>query len=290
MGISTRWGLPLAYTATCLIWGSTYLAIKVGLESFQPFFYAGVRFALATVLAFAVARWQGVSFAGPLRRWWRALAVGVLFIAICNGLIFWAETRLDSGFTALLITANPLWVALLTPLFPGERRLGPRSWAGVAVGLVGSVVIINPTRMEAFALTAALAVLGSVVIWSATSLWVRSFRDSYHPLALTVVQMASGAVILLAASALHGPALAGPVTARAVAALAFLVVFGSLVVFFAYFYLLQHWDAARVASSTYINPVVALFLGAVLLGEAITWNMLLGGAIVLFGVTLVLRR
>jgi len=290
VSVSTRWGLPLAYVAICLIWGSTYLAIKVGLESFQPFFYAGIRYLLATVLAFGVARWRGVSFSGPLRRWWRALVVGVLFIGTCNGLVFWAETRLDSGFTALLITANPLWVALLTPLFPGEGRLGPRGWAGVVVGLAGSVLIINPARMEAFALTAALAVLGSVVIWSATSLWVRGFRDSYHPLALTVVQMASGAVVLLAAAALHGPALAGPVTTRAVAALAFLVVFGSLVAFFAYFYLLQHWDAARVASSTYINPVVALILGALILGEAITWNMLLGGAIVLLGVTLVLRR
>ena len=280
----------MAYGAICLIWGSTYLAIKVGLESFEPLFFAGVRYALATMLALAVVRWQGVSLSGPLRHWWRALVVGVLFIGICNGLVFWAETRLDSGFTALLITANPLWAALLTPFFSGERGLDGRGWLGVGVGLAGSILILNPFRIGAFELVAALGVLGSVVLWSATSLWVRGFRDTYHPLALTVAQMASGAAVLLLASLVQGKALAGPVTWRAGMALAFLVVFGSVVAFLAYFYLLQHWEATRVATSTYINPVVAVALGAVLLEEVITWNMVVGGAVVLLGVTLVLRR
>ena len=245
MSEPSRFRLGVAYAAICVIWGSTYLAIKVGLESFSPLFYAGVRYTLATALGFVVAHASGVTFAGPLRRWLPVAGIGVLLIAVSNGLVFWSETRLDSGFTALLLTTSPLWSALLSPLFPGEP--GPRvlGWVGIVVGFAGTVVMLEPWR--------------------------------------------AGAAVLLAVSLVEGRTMVGPLTARAAASLAYLVVVGSVIAFAAYFYLLQHWGATRVATSTYVNPVVAVVLGALLLREAVTWSMVAGAAVVFAGVTLVLR-
>ncbi len=287
---ASRLSLAAAYGLISFIWGSTYLAIKVGLESFDPFFFAGLRYLLATALAYAWARFRGVGFPGSLRHWLPAFAVGVLFIGVCNGAIFWAETRLDSAYTALLITVNPVWAALLTPLYPGEERLKLSGWVGVILGFVGTTVLLAPWRAVTPELAAALVVVTSALIWAATALGVRRIRERYDPLALTVAQMASGAVVLLAVAAVRGQALVGPITLRAAGALAYLVVFGSLVAFTAYFFLLRHMDATRVASSTYINPVVAMVLGVVLLEEVITWYMGVGIAVVLAGVWLVMRR
>ncbi len=280
--------LGLAYASLCVIWGSTYLAIKVGLASFDPFFYAGLRYLLAVALLLPVALAAGVRFAGPLARWWRPLAVGVLFIGYCNGLVFWSETRLDSGFTALLITATPVWTALLQPLIPGERRLGVLGWLGIVAGLAGSAMLLAPWRIDRVELGAALVVESTVVVWAATSLWVRRIGSTFHPLALTVAQMTAGSAVLLALAGLRGKALVGPVTVPSLAGLGFLVVFGSCVAFGAYFFLLRHWDAARVSSSGFINPAVALFLGWWLLDEQVTVVMVSGAIVVLVGVALVL--
>jgi drug/metabolite transporter (DMT)-like permease len=285
-----RLALPLAYAAICLIWGSTYLAIKVGLESFDPYAFASTRYVLAAAIMYAVARWRGTSFAGPLRRWLPALAVGVMFVGISNGLVFWAETRLDSGFTALLITASPVWTALLAPLLPGERRLRWLGWLGIVLGMAGTVVLLQPWRATRVELAASLAVEVSVVVWVTGSLVVRRIRHDFDPLALTVAQMAGGLPVLLALAATRGSVLVAPVTPRAILALAFLVVFGSCVAFAAYNYLLRHWEASRVASSTYVNPVVAVALGALVLGEAVTGPMVAGAAVVLVGVAIVLHE
>ena len=290
MNDRARVALPLAYAAICLIWGSTYLAIKVGLESFDPFFFAGVRYLTATAIMYAIARWRGVRFGGPLRRWLPAFAVGVMFIGVSNGCVFWAETRLDSGFTALLITASPLWTALLTPLLAGERRLRRVGWLGIMLGLAGTAVLLQPWRANRVELAAALAVEVSVVVWVAGSLLVRRIRHDFDPLALTVAQMAAGTPVLLALAGVRGSALVGPVTPTAVLALAYLVVFGSCVAFAAYNHLLRHWEASRVATSTYINPVVAVALGALILGEPVTGTMVAGAAVVLAGVAIVLHE
>lgn len=286
---ASRAGLAVAYTAICIIWGSTYLAIKVGLATFDPFFYAGLRYLLATAAGLVFVRALGVPLTGPLARWMPAFGVGVLFVAVCNGMVFWAETRLDSGYTALLITANPLWIAFFEVFVPGESRLSGRGWLGLGIGLIGTVLLLEPWRGGRLELGAALVVELSVIIWSATALWVRRIRDRYHPFALTVAQMAAGGAVLLGVAAGRGRSLVGPVSWKALAGLGFLVVFGSLIAFGAYFYLLRHWPASRVATSTYINPVVAVAAGWLLLDERVSALMVVATAVILLGVALVLR-
>jgi len=280
----------VAYTAICIIWGSTYLAIKVGLAAFDPFFYAGLRYLLATAAGWAILRSLKVPLAGPLARWLPAFGVGVLFVGVCNGMVFWAETRLDSGYTALLITANPLWIAFFEVFVPGESRLSWRGWLGLGVGLLGTGLLLEPWRGGRLELGAALVVELSVIIWSATALWVRRIKDRFHPFALSVAQMAAGGAVLLGVAAGRGRALVGPVGWQAVTGLAFLVVFGSLIAFGAYFYLLKHWPASRVATSTYVNPVVAVLAGWLLLGERVSISMIVATGVILAGVALVLRE
>lgn len=287
---ASRTGLAVAYTAICIIWGSTYLAIKVGLAAFDPFFYAGLRYLLATAAGWAILRSLKVPLAGPLARWLPAFGVGVLFVGVCNGMVFWAETRLDSGYTALLITANPLWIAFFEVFVPGESRLSWRGWLGLGVGLLGTGLLLEPWRGGRLELGAALVVELSVIIWSATALWVRRIKDRFHPFALSVAQMAAGGAVLLGVAAGRGRALVGPVGWQAVTGLAFLVVFGSLIAFGAYFYLLKHWPASRVATSTYVNPVVAVLAGWLLLGERVSISMIVATGVILAGVALVLRE
>jgi len=282
--------LGLAFTAISVIWGSTYLAIKVGLESFDPFFYVGLRYLLATPLMAVYCAWRGVRFTGPVRRWLPVFGVGVLFIGVCNGAVFWSETRLDSGYTALLISVSPLSTALLSPLLPGERGLGRGGWLGIVVGFAGTVWLVAPWHAGRFELVAAVVVVLSTLVWAAGALWVRRIRLDFDPLAMTTAQMGAGGVVLLALAAVRGEALVGPVTPRAIAGLVFLAVFGSCVAFGAYFFLLRHWSATRVSTCAYINPVVALALGAILLGEAVTPRMVAATAVILVGVALVLRE
>lgn len=283
----------LAYSLICVVWGSTYLAIKVGLESFTPFWFAAFRYWMAVPLAAIWARREGVRFARPFRELLPAFGVGVLFIAICNGMVFWGETVLDSSYTALLITASPLWTAifsaLLSPLLKGEEKLGARAFMGLGLGLVGSYLLLQPATMVPDNFRAALVVELSAMLWALGALWVRRLRGRYHPLEMTTLQMVSGASFLTLLALVRGDeVLVAPVSLRAAVALSYLVIFGSLVAFGAYFYLLRVWSAARVATSAYVNPVVAVLLGWFLLGEWPSLSTLIGGAVVLSGVALAL--
>ncbi|MCX7894557.1 MAG: EamA family transporter [Thermoanaerobaculum sp.] len=293
--MSARLREGVAFATICLVWGSTYLAIKVGLESFEPLPFAAVRYWVAAPLMGLWARANGVSLRFSPSRLWPAFGVGVLFIGLCNGMVFWAETRLDSAYTALLITASPLWTAVLSALagrwLPEDARLGFRGWVGVLLGFAGSLLLLLPSVTRAAHLAAALVVELSVLVWAVGALWVRHLRHRFHALEMATWQMVSGASFLSLASFLGGmPLLHAPLSGRALAALAYLVVFGSVVAFAAYFYLLRVWPATRVATSAYLNPVVAVGLGGGMLGEKVTPLTILGALLVLLGVSLVLGR
>lgn len=282
-----------AYAVVCLVWGSTYLAIKLGLQSFNPFAFAALRYWLAAPLMAWLASRAGIALRFRWRETWPALGVGVLFIGLCNGMVFWAETRLDSSYTALLITASPVWTALLGTLagavLPGEGNLGVRGWSGIVLGFFGSFLLLRPESAAPANFAAALVVELSVIVWAVGALWVRHLRERYHPLEMATWQMVSGAGVLTVLALARGErVLHGPVTLSAIGSLAYLVVFGSVVAFSAYFFLLRAWPATRVATSAYLNPVVAVVLGWWVLGEWPGPEALAGGALVLVGVSLVL--
>jgi drug/metabolite transporter (DMT)-like permease len=271
----SRLALVSALVAVYLIWGSTYLAIHYAVESMPPFLMAGARWVLAGALLYAWRRAKGD--AAPTWRNWRAAAVvGMLLIVGGNGLVSWAQQFVPSGFTALLIAVVPVWMALLDWLRPGGAAPTPRVWAGVLLGLAGVSLLVGPAALgrvdEAGPLF--LAGVGLILLasfsWANGSLWSRRAPMPKSSLLGAAMQMLAGGLALTALGLLSGEAREvdiPAVSARAWLAWGFLVVFGSIVAYSAYVWLLKVTRAELVATYAFVNPVVAVLLGALLAGE-----------------------
>ena len=274
-----------------MVWGSTYLAIRVLDRSAPPLLSMGARFVVAgTLLAvfLAIRRGPGI-LRVPGRQGASAALVGVLLLAGGNGAVAVAEQAIPSGLAALLVAAVPLWLVCLR-LVTGDipRRL---TVIGTAVGFGGIALLTLPgSRPGGAALWGVLVVLGGTISWSTGSFASQRLRVPSYPFTATAYEMLAGGVALLAAGAVTGEAgrvRLGAMPASGWAALGYLIVFGSLVAFSAYVWLLGHAPLSLTATYAYVNPVVAVLLGALILGEPVTWPVLLGGAIVVAGVGLV---
>ncbi len=283
--------LVAAFAAVYLIWGSTYLAIRFAIESLPPLSMAGVRFAVAGALLLLWARLRGV--ARPTARQVRDSAVvGALLLLGGNGAVVWAEQWVASGLVALLVATVPLWMVLLDWLWAGSVRPTAGVWFGVAWGLVGVALLVSGESLGGVGgrtLAGSFVVLGGSFSWAAGSIYARSARLPAAPRLATALQMLWGGAFLLAAGGLSGEWSAwdpAATTARSALALAYLVVFGSLVAFAAYVWLLQVSTPARVATYAYVNPVVALLLGWAFAGEPLTLRTLGAAAVILSAVVL----
>ena len=272
----------LALLAVYVIWGSTYLAIRIALEGFPPFLMAGVRFVIAGAVLAAVLRARGVSW--PTRRQWRGAAiVGGLLLLGGNGGVVFAEQSVASGLTALAVATVALWSAVFAGLWGHwPRRL---EWVGLGLGFAGVALLNVGGNLRASpAGSAALAV--ATMSWAFGSMWSRHL-DLPHGLMASAAEMLAGGGLLLVASVAvreHAPALH---SARPVWALAYLIVFGSWVGFSAYVYLLRRVRPAVATSYAYVNPVIAILLGLGLGGERIAGNEWVAMPVILAGVALV---
>lgn len=283
----------LAFAAVYVIWGSTYLAIRFAIETVPPFLMAGVRYLIAGAILYAVLRARGAR--RPTRdEWWAATVSGGLMIAGGNGLLSWAEQYVPSGIAALLLATVPLWFVGLAWLGPEREAPAPLELTGLLLGLVGvALLVIGSGDAGTGGLAVvwgALAILVAAGSWAVGSLHHRRARFPGPPLyATAMTMMAGGGVLVLAAIATNEPARfdAGAVSFRSLAAFGYLVVFGSIVGFSAYAWLIKAVRPALVGTYAYVNPVVAVFLGWWLGGEAITAEMTTGAAIVLTSVALV---
>ena len=271
--------------ATWLVWGSTYLAIKFALVSFPPFFQMGTRFLLAGVVLMAWMRWRGAAW--PARRQWRnAWIVGALMLGGGMGGTAYAELTVGSGLVVAFIAVVPLMIAALN-LAWGVRptRL---ELAGIGVGLAGVLMLTqgagfqaSPAGLTASALACITWSLGSVL--SQRSLPLAPGATGFAS------EMICGGVVLMLMSALAAEAPQWPPQPLAVAAWAYLVVFGSLIAFNAYMVLLAHASAGLASSYTFVNPVIAMVLGVAVAGEVVTSFEWLAAGVVLVGVVLMLR-
>jgi drug/metabolite transporter (DMT)-like permease len=273
-----------------LVWGSTYLAIRVVVETLPPLLSAGIRFlvaaaVLATVIGvrrgWATLRVDGRAVAG-------AALVGTLLLAGGNGGVTVAELWIPSSLAALLVAAVPLWVVLLRTGH-GDRP-GPWTLGGVFLGFAGLAVLLRPGGGDGMVFLGSLIVLAASASWAIGSYWSNRLPLPRDPFVATVWEMAAGALVLLTVGLLRGEAASmdlGAASGRSWLALGYLVVFGSLVAFTAYVWLLKNAPISLVATYAYVNPVVAVILGALLLAEPVTVAILIGGAIVVAGVVLV---
>lgn len=280
----------LAWIVVCLVWGTTYLGIRIALETIPPFLMAACRWIVAGSLIIGALKWRGERL--PPARSWSSLAVlGFLLLAVGNGGVAWAEQTVPSGLTAVLVAMAPFWMVGIEALMPDGERLTARRVTGLIVGFSGIVVLVWP---EIHVGPAGFGFLGGVVAlqiacfgWAVGSTYARRHAREENVLANAALQMLFGGLILLVAALASHEWAAFALNWRTATALAYLTVVGGAGGFSAYAYALKHLPVSTVSLYAYANPVIAVALGTLALNEPFGMRMALGAGVVLLGMALV---
>lgn len=280
-----------AFAAIYLIWGSTYLAIRVAVATMPPFAMAGMRFIAAGSLLFAWLWFRGRARATP-RQWRDNFLVAILLLLGGNAVVVWAEQKIPSGMTTLLISLSPLYMVLFDWALPQGTRPTFATALGLALGFGGVLFLMTGHSADGATLDIwrCLGLLGSSICWAAGSLLSRYARDPAEPLTGATLQMLTGGVLMLLVGMARGETANfhfRDVTPRSFTAWVYLVVAGSLIAYPAYVYLLKHSTPARVSTYSYVNPVVAVFLGWLILGEPVTGRTLVASVIIIAAVAII---
>jgi drug/metabolite transporter (DMT)-like permease len=290
-----RLRLVLAFAAVYIIWGSTYLGVALVSQRLPPLFTSAVRFLIAGGLMYAYARAKGIP-PPTFRNWGAALLVGTLLLGVGNGTVAIAIQTIPTGVVALLIASLPLWIVLLNWVAFARKRPGPREVVGVVLGLAGMTILIGPDRLQTGDglnwLGVAILVLGTISWAIGTLAAPRTPLPASQTLATAMQILAAGVVLVPAGLLLEDwSVLAGHHwTFTETGAMAYLVIFGSIVAFTCYAWLVRVAPPGLVSTYAYVNPVVALLLGALVLNEPITGRSVLAAAIIIGGVVLITAR
>lgn len=277
--LSPRFLVPLALAGVYLIWGSTYLAIRISLVDFPPFLMAAIRFPIAGGLLYAFLRWRGVT--PPTRRqWFNCLVTATLLLGLGNGLVCYAEQTVASGIAAVAVASVGLFMAIFAGLYgQWPNRL---EWLGLIVGFAGVIVLNLGSGLRASPLGAAALVLASIG-WAYGSIWSRQ-RDMPAPMMGAAAQMLCGGIPLGLMALASGEHFARIPSLHATAAFIYLIVAGSILGFTAYIYLLHNVRPVLATSYAYVNPPVAVLLGVALGGEVVHALDIVGTVVILAGV------
>jgi drug/metabolite transporter (DMT)-like permease len=288
-----RYGLLVGFLAIYLIWGSTYLAIAVSIETIPPLLMTGVRSVIAGAVLYVFARARGAPAPQP-KHWRGALLTGGLFFLVSLGLLAWAQQRVASGQAALLVATSPLWVMLLGWLVWQVERPGGRALAAALIGLAGVGTLVGSAPGgEGADMLGTAAVLASAGAWALGLQLVRRVSlPTSLPLATAIQLLAGGGLLLLASVAAGEPATfdVSAVSLRSLAGMSYLIVFGSIVAFSAYIWLLRVSNPVGVSTHAFVNPLVAVLLGWAFNGEALTLHMALAAGLIIVSVILVVLR
>lgn len=283
----------LAFAVVYVIWGSTYLAMRVGIESFPPLLLAGSRHLSVGLVLYPILRWK----TGERPTWeqWRtAIITGSLLLLIGNGGVCVAEKTVPSGVAALLVATVSLWMVLVDWARPGGVRPAGRIIGGIMMGFAGLILLVGPSRLGGSGridLKGAGILVGASLAWACGSLYSKHGLLPKSPLLGVAMQGLAGGAALWIAGFLTGEVKAlhiATISMRSWIALGYLMVFGSVLGFTAYLYILKNSTAARVGTYALVNPVVALFLGWLLVGESINLRTVLAAAVILTAVVLVI--
>jgi drug/metabolite transporter (DMT)-like permease len=286
------WMIIGAFAAVYLIWGSTYLGIRLAVETIPPFFMAGARFVLAGGALYTIMRRTGAP--RPQAIHWRdAVILGALLLLVGNGGVSWAEKRVPTNITALTVAGTPLWMLLLEWLRPGGRRPHGLVFAGLGLGFIGVALIVSSRDAQGHGImdpAGAIMLLSASVCWAAGSIFSRHARQPASALLAISMQMIAGGVLMLLTGCVLGEGKhwrLHDVTVRSAEAFVYLTLFGSLVGFTCYVWLLRVSTPARVSTYAYVNPLIAVVMGRVALDEPLPGGALLAGAFILAAVVLI---
>ena len=292
---SARAAIILAFAAVYIIWGSTYLGIRYAIETLPPFLMAGTRFLTAGAILFAWAMFSGAKLESPLSLWRRAFVIGALLLLCGNGGVTWAEKYIPSSLAALLVATEPLWVVLLNWAFGGKRP----NWKvllGVFIGLVGVALLVGASGLANGTQVSPIMLIGAGVVILAGMAWaggsVYASRNPFKgPTALgSGMQMIAGGGLLLLLSLVTGDFKQLNLAAASwvsLAAFGYLLIFGSLVGFTAYSWLLRNVTPASASTYAYVNPAVAVLLGWLIASEPLTLRMLVAASVIVCSVVLI---
>jgi drug/metabolite transporter (DMT)-like permease len=282
----------LAWVAVCLLWGTTYLGIRVALETIPPLIMAGFRWTVAGAIILVALRIRGERIP-PRSHWPALLLLGILLMGFGNGCVVWAEQTLPSGLTAVLVAAIPFWMVAVEWFMKESDPLTPRRIAGLVIGFGGIVLLVWPElqfgggRGLFYGVVATqLACLG----WAIGSSISRRRHADENVLAAAALQMLLGGLTLSAIGFARGELSMLAFSHRSASALAYLIVAGSIAGFSAYAYALKYLPVATVSLYAYVNPVIAVLLGTLILGEALSPRLAVAGTIVLLGMALVRQK
>ena len=278
----------IALATIYVVWGSTYMAIRVVVREMPPMAAAGIRFLVAGILMAGLAAVVDRAHGLPSRRQLFDYALaGVLLLAVGNGLVMWSEKAIPSSIAALIVASVPLWLTLFDGFRATGQRWSVRVWTGTLIGLLGVVLVARPQGgIDPAHWTSILALQCATLAWTAGTLYAQSVTKRLPLFTAAAVEMIAGAAALIAISTAAGENLSAFAVAGRDAwmGLAYLTVFGSLVGFTAFAYCINELPASTVGTYAYVNPVVAVILGAVFLDERLTPGLLSGGALILVAV------
>jgi drug/metabolite transporter (DMT)-like permease len=289
-GVSQRQRAYAAWIAVCVIWGTTYLGIRVSIETMPPFIMAGLRWVIAGGLLVVVLGLKGTPLP-PLRVWPSVAMMGFLLLVLGNGGVVWAEQYVTSGLAAVVIATSPFWMVGFEALL-GRERLTGRVLAGLAVGFIGIVLLVWPELQQGGAagtrfLAGVVALQIACAGWAAGSFWSKRHTQQADVFAVAALQMLLAGVMLLGLGTAIGEWPSLHFSTRSASAFVYLIVVGSIGGFVAYIYALKHLPIAIVSLYAYINPVIAVVLGMLLLNERFDGRMALGAVVVLSAVAIV---
>jgi len=286
-----------AWMAVCLLWGTTYLGIRVCLETMPPMLMAGLRWTIAGVLLTGYLLARGESLPG--RASWPGIGLlGFLMMVLGNGGVVWAEQTVPSGLAAVIVASSPFWMAAVEACRADGERLTWSSALGFTIGFGGIVLLVWPELAhgastasgKAGFLTGLIALQIAALGWALGSSYSKRHARHEHVFAVTAGQMLAGGAMMLALGTARGEWSALAFSGRSLVAFAYLSTVGAIGGFVAYTYALRHLPVSLVSLYAYVNPVIAVALGVVILGEAFTWRMGLAAALVFGGVAIVQRR
>lgn len=281
----------IAWGAVCVIWGTTYLGIKIALETIPPFVMGGLRYTAAGTVLAAVVLARGKALP-PRADWGRLALISFFMLVLGNGGVVWGEQFVPSGLTAVLIGTSPFWMVSVDALVTPGRQLHLRQWLGLSVGFAGIVILVWPDisaggiggrGLAAGVVSLQIACAG----WAVGSSYTRRHVMPRDVLGSAALQMIFGGAMMLLLGGAMGEWPRIGFTPRTGLALGYLTVAGSVVAFAAYSYALQHLDVAIVSLYTYVNPVIAVALGTLVLGEPFHLRMLVAAGVIVLGVLVV---
>jgi drug/metabolite transporter (DMT)-like permease len=288
-----RLHVVIAFALVYVLWGSTYLAIRIAVEHLTPLIMGGMRFTIAGLLMLGFRAACGQRIAVPRRDLLRLAIIGILLLTTANVVLAWAETYIPTGLAALFIAVTPLWFLILERLSRSTDRLSPRGIAGIAIGVAGVAILLWPdisghTNFGTRQLFGSILVLVSSISWALGSVFTKRWRMPIDPYTASGWQMLFAGLLNSALVFLFGDLHRATWAADSLWAIAYLIFAGSLAGFTAYVWLLRNVPIAKVATYAYVNPIIALILGCVFHGEKMDRYMFAGSVVIILSVILVI--